>query len=136
MVFYIKMKLDSLINQGLWFVYGPAILFVVASGLTANYFIPYVLAAEIVDFTVVVIVFFSICIAWLWWSYRIVKWKIFACSQIAIEDRYQLYEKAIEVGLIWPSTSMFTKTELWTKKDKENWKKKVRPEIRALFDNK
>ncbi len=75
----------------------------------------------------------AICIGWVWWSYKIVKWKCWAFSQLNLEDSCDLYIKAIEIGLIWPTGSIFNKTEIWTKKDKYNWSQ-IDSEIRSLFE--
>ena len=128
------MKLSQLINKGLLTVYGPLVSFVVACGFIANWFATNILESDIVDFIVMITILISICIGWIWWSYKIVKWKFWAFSQVETENGHKLYEKAIGVGLIWPTGSIFNKTEIWTEKDKENWKK-LKPEIQAIFEN-
>jgi hypothetical protein len=129
-----KMNLSPLINKGLLRVYGPLVSFVVASGFIANWVATNILDSDIVDFIVMITVLISICIGWTWWSYKIVKWKIWAFSQVEPVNSYELYERAIGVGLIWPTGSIFNKTEIWTKKDKENWKK-LKPEIQEIFES-
>ena len=127
------MKLSLLINKGLLTVYGPLVSFVVVCGFIANWFATNILESNIVDFIVMITVLISICIGWTWWSYKIVKWKFWAFSQVETENSYKLYERAIGVGLILPTGSIFNKTEFWTEKDKEKWKK-LKPEIQEIFE--
>jgi hypothetical protein len=127
------MNLSSLINKGLITVYGPLVLFVVICGFISNWIAKSVLKLEKPDFITAIIVFIAIMIGWVWWSFKIVKWKYWAFSQVQIEDGYELYEKAIEVGLIWPTGSVFNKTEIWTARDKQKWTK-IEPEIKQIFE--
>lgn len=127
------MTLKKLINKGLLTVYGPLVSFVVACGIVTNWLAGTILNHEETDFIVAMAVFAAILLGWIWWSYKIVKWKCWAFSQIQPEDCYELYEKAIEVGLIWPTGSFFNKTEIWTKTDKEKWHN-LKPEIREIFE--
>jgi len=128
-----KIKLNSIINKGLLTVYGPLVSFVVACGFIANWFATDILESDIVDFIVMITVMVSIFIGWTWWSYKIVKWKYWAFSQINLNDCYALHSKAIAVGLIWPTGSIFNKTEIWTKNDRDKWSK-INPEIIAMFE--
>lgn len=58
---------------------------------------------------------------WIFWSFAIVKWKLWAFKNV--RNRHELKQKAIRVGLIWNDDSFFNKTEIWTKFQKEEWKK-------------
>lgn len=50
-----------------------------------------------------------------------------------MDDSYKLYTKAIGVGLIWPTGSIFYRTEIWTNEDRTKWSK-INPEIKAIFE--
>lgn len=128
-----KKKLGSMINKGLLTVYGPLVSFVVACGFIAYWIASIILKSNIVDFIVMIAVLISILVGWIWWSYKIVKWKYWAFSKLDLNDSYELYSKAIEVGLIWPTGSIFNKTEIWTKGDKKKWSK-INPEIKSIFE--
>lgn len=128
------MKQRQLINKGLLTVYGPLVSFVVFSGFIAKWIATDILKSDFVDIIIAITILISICIGWIWWSYKIVKWKIWAFSQVEPVNSYKLYENAIGVGLIWPTGSIFNKTEIWSEKDKKNWKK-LKPEIQAIFEN-
>jgi hypothetical protein len=128
-----KKNLSSMINKGLLTVYGPLISFVVACGFIANWIATNILKSDIVDFIVMIAVLISILIGWTWWSYKIVKWKYWAFSKLDLNDSYELYSKAIAVGLIWPTGSIFNKTEIWTKADRNRWSN-INPEIKSIFE--
>ncbi|GAB5472645.1 MAG: hypothetical protein Mars2KO_07440 [Maribacter sp.] len=129
------MNLSKLINQGLISIYGPLVSFVVICGFIGNWFAINILKSTKVDFLVMIVVIIAICIGWVWWSYKIVKWKYWAFSQLTVDESYELHSKAIGAGLIWPAGSVFNKTEIWTKEDKNNWTT-LKPEIRELFEPK
>lgn len=59
--------------------------------------------------------------AWIFWSYAIVKWKLWAFKNV--RNRHELKQKAIRAGLIWEDGSFFNKTEIWTKYQRKEWKK-------------
>ena len=54
--------------------------------------------------------------------------------KLTIDESYELYSKAIGVGLIWPTGSVFNKTEIWTKDDLNKWMK-INPQIREIFEH-
>ena len=119
------MNLKSIINQGLISVYLPVLFFVISC----------VLLGELLMFKDIIIAFIllvSIAISWIWWGYQVVKWKYWAFSSVSEEESHKLYIKAIEVGLIWPSGSLFNKTEIWSKTDRVNWSK-IEPKIQEIF---
>lgn len=126
------MNTNTLVARGLLWVYGPIIAFVFVSWLVSTWLTESVLQVENPDFTKVLVLFGSIIIGWIWWSYRIVKWKYWAFSHVQPDESKKLYNRAIAVGLIWPTGSRFNKTEIWTQKDKEKWNA-LKPEIHHLF---
>lgn len=127
------MNLNKLINKGMLTVYLPILLFVVTCGYIANWYAKNILYSEMADFIVIATLIIAICIGWIWWSFKIVKWKYWAFSQLNKEESYVLYEKAIKIGLLWPKGNIFNKTEIWLKKDKKKWLT-INQEIRELFD--
>jgi hypothetical protein len=56
------------------------------------------------------IIFGPPLIAWIWWSAKISKWRIWALR--TVDDWPSLERRAIEGRLIWPRGSIFEKTEL------------------------
>ncbi|MEZ4986871.1 MAG: hypothetical protein R2795_17840 [Saprospiraceae bacterium] len=55
--------------------------------------------------------------AWLWWSFMITKWRIWAFDNV--RNVHELKKRAIQEKLIWADNSIFEKTEIRTVKDKE-----------------
>lgn len=55
-------------------------------------------------------------VPWLWWSYQVVKWKIWAFANVS--DVRTLEKRAIAMQLIWPHGSWFEKTEFKSKEQK------------------
>lgn len=56
---------------------------------------------------------------WLYWSIAIPKWRIWAFENVDKRDWLKLKNKAIHEKLIWPDNSIFNKTEIRTKEQKE-----------------
>lgn len=57
--------------------------------------------------------------AWLYWSYYVTRWRIWAFSNV--RNVHELQRKAIENSLIWKEGSWFEKTEIRTEEDKRQW---------------
>ena len=57
--------------------------------------------------------------AWLYWSYGINKWRIWAFDKV--RNVHELKKKAIQQGLIWKDDSWFNKTEIKSDSDKRKW---------------
>jgi hypothetical protein len=55
--------------------------------------------------------------AWLWWSYTVPKWRIWALQ--SVDDWPELEGQAIEAGLIWQRGSSFEKTEIKSPAERE-----------------
>jgi hypothetical protein len=51
----------------------------------------------------------GIALAWLWWSYRVPRWRAWALQQGADPD--ELQNQAERSGLVWPRGSILEKTE-------------------------
>ena len=59
---------------------------------------------------------FSIFCSWIVWSLQVPKWKVWAYGRV--KDIGELKSSAVESKLIWNDNSIFTRTEIWTKKQK------------------
>lgn len=57
--------------------------------------------------------------AWIYWSYYVTRWRIWAFSNV--RNVHELQRKAIENSLIWKEGSWFEKTEIRTEEDKRQW---------------
>jgi hypothetical protein len=56
-------------------------------------------------------------LAWLWWSFKITKWRLWAFDNV--RNVHELKKRAIQEKLIWADNSIFEKTEIRTRTDKE-----------------
>jgi hypothetical protein len=56
-------------------------------------------------------------LAWLWWSFMITKWRIWAFDNV--RNVHELKMRAIQEKLIWADNSIFEKTEIRNATDKE-----------------
>jgi ABC-type uncharacterized transport system permease subunit len=54
--------------------------------------------------------FGSIAVAWLWWSLAVPRWRLWALRSGCDPD--ELQAQGVEAGLLWPKGSFFEKTEL------------------------
>ena len=117
---------------GLVTVYGPSILFVFGCAIMGYWAAASLFNSEIPEIAAMFSAFIAAPVGWIWWSYQIVKWKCWAFSTVTEKDAQVLFDRAIKVGLIWPNGSIFNKTEIWTQRDKEKWKK-IDPEVTSLF---
>ena len=61
----------------------------------------------------------SILIPWLFWSFMITKWRLWAFKNV--ENFDELNSKAIQQKLIWPKGNIFGKTEIRNKREKVKW---------------
>lgn len=78
----------------------------IASGLCL-FFLPASLLAPVLFASFILGFLFS----WIWWSYRIVKWRIWAFRQVRKSEWPRLKKRAIKALLIWNDGSIFEKTE-------------------------
>ena len=61
----------------------------------------------------------TIALMWLWWSFVITKWRIWAFGNC--RNVHELKRKAIEQKLIWNDNSWFNKTEIWSNEQRKRW---------------
>lgn len=73
----------------------------------------------------------SYIMAWTWWSFTIVYWRIWAFENTSKKDWSDLKYRAIEGKLIWPDGSWFEKTEIRSKAQKAKIEK-INEEIASL----
>jgi len=64
-----------------------------------------------------ILIVLSFFLAWAYWSFFIVKWKLWAYKNVSELDELKLI--AIQQGLIWRDGSIFEKTEIKTKTEKQ-----------------
>ena len=59
----------------------------------------------------------SLLLSWVYWSFMITRWRIWAFKNV--RNVHELKKRAIEDKLIWPDDSIFVKSEIRTKQDRE-----------------
>jgi hypothetical protein len=64
--------------------------------------------------------FLGFGLAWLYWSFAITKWRLWAFENV--RNVHELKKRAIQSGLIWAESKWYNKTELRSEKDKSKWK--------------
>jgi hypothetical protein len=81
----------------------PAVCIIVATAFVGALMVPWEIAALA-----------GALLAWLWWSYSVVRWRNWAIRNGNDPDRLQKF--AVRTGLTWPKGSLFEKTEFRPKK--------------------
>lgn len=59
----------------------------------------------------------AIVLGWLWWSFKITTWRIWAFDNV--RNVHELKKRAIREKLIWPDNSFFVKTEIRSKTEND-----------------
>ena len=108
---------DAAIKRGQFIINAPvfAILFVpaiICYYLSKKHFFP--------EWSIGVAMGTDFILAWLYWSIMITKWRLWAFENV--NNITELKIRAINEKLIWPDGSIFEKTEIRTRADKERLK--------------
>lgn len=74
-------------------------------------------------------------LAWFWWSYKIVKWRIWAFENTKKSDWSSLKKRAVTQKLIWNDGSVFEKTEIRSNEQKRKIEK-INSDIRETQKSK
>ena len=61
-------------------------------------------------------IFGSIALAWLWWSLAVPRWRLWALRSGCDPEELQI--QGMEAGLLWPKGHFFEKTELPPRRSK------------------
>lgn len=69
-------------------------------------------------------------IAWLWWSYFVVKWKLWAFRNTPTTEHLRLYQSAVTGLLIYPKHAWLNKTEIKTEAEA----KEIQQYFRTLYE--
>jgi hypothetical protein len=75
----------------------------------------------------VVIGVLAFVFAWLYWSFAITRWRLWAFEHV--RNVHQLKERAIAKKLLWPDGNIFEKTEIRTAVQRKKWEN-----LKAKFD--
>lgn len=108
-----SISVGAAIARGLLYVNGPVVLLIFGpSGICflEHQRLAAILGSDPKAIVLVGAVFLAgVVAAWLWWSYAVPRWRIWAYERV--DDLAGLKRRAIEVGLTWPDGHIFEKTE-------------------------
>ncbi|MGD1319348.1 hypothetical protein [Chryseobacterium sp. 2R14A] len=105
---------DRAISKGHRMMSYPVLAIILGTiGITAYLNIQKLIPSWCFPISFVVAFFF----AWLWCSYMITKWKLWAYENV--RNVHELKKRALQEKVIWPDSSFLAKTEFRTIKDKE-----------------
>lgn len=111
-------KRNSILTRGQLIVNLPVLLI-----LSFSVFIPiFVFKDKLETSTVLISALIGFILAWVWWSFFVVKWKIWAYKNTPEKDWVKLTQEAIELKIMWEENSIFTKTEIRSKSEKQKLK--------------
>jgi hypothetical protein len=105
-----KISVEEAIKKGKQSVNMP-LPFIMIGTIALGFF-----GMEISGWSVPLSILGSFILSWLYWSFAITKWRIWAFSNV--DDIRLLELQAIIEKLIWKRGSIFEKTEIRTKKEK------------------
>ena len=103
-------SVNKTIRRGLIMVYGPFFPFVL--GIPALV-LTLAKPLHLSDILTVLSVPIGITVAWVWWSYQVPRWRIWALQHV--DDIETLHQRAVQVGIEWPYGSVFERTEIKTR---------------------
>jgi len=112
-------SIDEVIRKGQIEVNGPVAIIMFGIPIIAILAAPIIIPKEYVGISTVAGLFLGFILAWLWWSYRIVKWRIWAFENTEKSDWQKLKERAINQKLIWNDGSIFEKTEIRSREENQ-----------------
>lgn len=108
-----EVSVDAAIRRGLLYVNGPVALLLfspMALSLALFRQLTRALGSEAYAFIVFCVGFLiGTVLAWLWWSYSVPRWRIWAYARVS--DIPKLKARAVQVGLTWPDGHVFERTE-------------------------
>lgn len=119
-------SIDEVLRRGQILVNVPVFLIFVSMQVLSFFVIPLMFSEQYVGFAgfigFLIAAILGFFLAWSWWSYRIVKWRIWAFENTEKSDWYELKQRAISGLLIWPYGSIYEKTEFRSKREGEKIK--------------
>lgn len=79
-----------------------------------------------------VVIVLAIGLAWLYWSFAITKWRLWAFENV--RNVHELKKRAIAKKLIWPEGNFFEKTEIRSSAQRKRWAElKIKFEVDDIF---
>jgi len=112
-----SLSIEKAIQRGFFFVNLPVFLIIVSPLFIATIIPESWNLNPIIGLALIP----SIIMAWIWWSWALPKWRLWAVKQV--DDVELLFDKAIQAQLMWPVGHFFQKTEINSPKQKRELRK-------------
>ena len=106
-------SIREVIKKGAWQINGMVFLIMIST-LIGSVYISSLFPEDYQGFVMISGLFLMIVFPWLWWSYKITKWRIWAFENTRKRDWEELIREAVNAQLIWRAGSIFEKTEIRT----------------------
>jgi len=116
-------------------VNGPVTIILVVVPILSIFLSSMIFPKEYVGIGIFTGLILGFVLAWLWWSYKIVKWRIWAFEHTKKSNWNSLKERAVIQKLIWNDGSIFEKTEIRSKEDTQKIQK-INSEIEQIESSK
>lgn len=124
-------SIGEVLKRGQIEVNGPVTVILVVVPILSIFLCPIIFPIEYVGIGIFGGLILGFILAWLWWSYKIVKWRIWAFENTKKSDWISLKERAIIQKLIWNDGSIFEKTEIRSNAEKRKIEK-INSEIKQI----
>lgn len=111
-----SISVSKAIWRGLFLVNGPVLALLVAPMATFGLLVENGTIARDYNWFGVALFPASFVLAWLWWSFAVPRWRLWAYERVA--DIASLKRNAVAVGLTWPEGHVFGRTEIKSKAQK------------------
>ncbi len=108
-----NLSVSKAIAAGLLAVNGPVLVLLLGPLALFAYAQKYGLLLPSQIWIALVVVVAGFVLAWLWWSFTIPKWRLWAYERVT--DIIALKNAAVSVGLTWPDGHLFGRTEIKSK---------------------
>lgn len=108
-----SVSVKQAIWRGLLIVNGPVFVLLVGPLGIFSLLIKFEAISRTYNWVGVAVFPASFVLAWLWWSFSVPRWRLWAYERV--EDIANLKEQAVAVGLTWPQGHAFGRTELKSK---------------------
>lgn len=120
-----EITVNEAIKTGNVRVNGPVFLLIFAPVLLSIFLPKYIATNSFVGISLVV----CIALAWLWWSWMLPKWRLWAFENV--DDIEHLIDRAIQSNLMWPPGHFFQKTEIKTNLQKQKMERILRQKLQG-----
>lgn len=116
------------IRRGLLVVNGPVLLLLVGPLSVFAWLIEHRIVSRDYNWVGLPVFIAGFVLAWLWWSFSVPRWRIWAYERV--DDIRTLKEEAVAIGLTWPDGHSFGRTEIKSRAQAQREREFDPPEAR------